>query len=234
MLAVQISIALACAPVAPTAPLIFAEAAVVDHPMITLADVADVSSLPQTIRMRAAALELARFRRPGVLVLPATVVSERLRSQLPALASWLPSGARADVVIRYRAVLAPAPEAGRPTRPCQRVLRAISSGEAVLAGDLEPADCGAEPRAGVFRFDGPAGVLRAVTDIAAEDRVGAVPASALAAVAPGQALYLQTRVGPVTVERAVEVVRAARKGEPVFVRGAEGRVFSVPAPADVR
>lgn len=49
------------------------------------------------------------------------------------------------------------------------------------------------------------------------------------AISPGDHLRLVTVVGPVTIERDVEAVQAAERGDDVFVRSSDGRVFSARA-----
>lgn len=122
------------------------------------------------------------------------------------------------------AVMAGSPPA---PRPCLRALRGVAAGDVALAADFEASPCEAAKEA--FRYDRGARVARLKLDLAAGEVVRG-SRTTLASVRPGQDLFLQVRIGPVTVERKVEVVRAAPVGERITVRGADGRVFSAPAP----
>lgn len=126
------------------------------------------------------------------------------------------------VSLMIGAMGAPAAEAA-----CLRALRPVAEGEPATIADFAPSPCVEADSALIYdRSQRVARVRRAVTE---GDVVRGSPA-VLAAVRPRQALRLQTRIGPVTVERDVEVVRPARGGERVLVRGADGRVFAAPAP----
>jgi hypothetical protein len=110
---------------------------------------------------------------------------------------------------------------------CLRALRPATAGAIAVQDDFEAAPCGGASAA--LGYDRAARVARLRRDVAAGDVVrGAL--SALSAVRPGQKLILQAHVGPVVVERQVEVALPARTGERVVVRGADGRIFSAPAP----
>lgn len=118
--------------------------------------------------------------------------------------------------------------AATPTGPCLAVLHPVSAGALAVRGDFADAPCdGALP---AFRYDRAARTLRAGRDLAPGERVRG-PASLLSVVRPGDHLALRAHVGPVVVEREVEVVEPARAGEKIIVRGADGHVFSAPAPA---
>jgi len=110
---------------------------------------------------------------------------------------------------------------------CLRALRAVTAGEVATAADFTAAPC--ERAGAALAYDRGLRVARLRRDVAAGEVVRG-SSSMLSAVRPGQSLTLQTRIGPVTVERKVEVVRPARGGERVLVKGADGRVFAAPAP----
>ncbi len=114
---------------------------------------------------------------------------------------------------------------------CLRALRPVASGAVALQADFEAAPC--EDAGAALSYDRVARVARLRRDVAAGEVVRGTR-SALSTVRPGQHLILQAHVGPVVVERQVEVVRPARAGERVAVRGADGRIFSAPAPTGAR
>lgn len=110
---------------------------------------------------------------------------------------------------------------------CLRAVRPVAVGAVAVHADFEAASC--EGATAALGYDRAARVARLRRDVAAGDVVRGSRA-ALSAVRPGQKLIVQAHVGPVVVERQVEVVRPARLGERVAVRGADGRIFSAPAP----
>lgn len=122
-------------------------------------------------------------------------------------------------------------EAG--ARPCMRAKEAVLAGSFPLAASFEPAPCTGDEKA-AFRYDRSAKAAVAVRDIATAETVSSLEGSVLAGVRPGQTLYLSARVGVVTVYREVRVVQAALPGRPVFVKGSDGEIFSVPYPASVQ
>jgi hypothetical protein len=110
---------------------------------------------------------------------------------------------------------------------CLRALRPLTAGEIAVLADFEPAACADAPRA--FSYDRAARVARLRRDVATGEVVRG-STSTLSAVRPGQGFTLQAHVGPVIVERRVEVAWPARAGELVMVRGAEGELFAAPSP----
>jgi hypothetical protein len=118
--------------------------------------------------------------------------------------------------------------AGQPAEAaCLRALRALAAGEVAAGADFAVAPC--EKPGAAFAYDRALRVARLRRDVAEGEVVRGAPAM-LSAVRPGQPLTLRTHIGPVVVERQVEVVRPARAGERVLVKGADGRVFAAPPP----
>ncbi|WP_425999076.1 hypothetical protein [Caulobacter sp. DWR1-3-2b1] len=113
---------------------------------------------------------------------------------------------------------------------CLRVARPVAAGVLALDGDFEAAGCrGAEPARRAFRRDRSLGYVVAARDLTPGEILAAPPLRLLAAWRPGQSIRLRVRAGQVTLERSVQVVRPAARGEPVFVRGNDGAVFSASA-----
>jgi hypothetical protein len=191
---------------------------------VRLADVAALGSLPPDLRARAGELEVARFARgQDVLNVPGTRLMERARGQLPALAPWL-SSVQPPMV---RIARAPAEGATRAAPTCLRTLRALEPGEVAVAKDFEAADC--RPGAERLSYDRVNGLARTREGLSAGDLVRGLSPSLLSAVRPGAPLRLRVVVGPVAVEREVEILRPARAAAPIYVRGDDGRVFAAPA-----
>jgi hypothetical protein len=197
----------------------------VTSPVVRLSDVARLEVLPAALRSRAAAIAVARFA-PGQnqISLPGSLIAERARGAMPALSFWTAAldGARIPVV-RLRTQAAASPE---PSATCWRALRSVDAGATVVRQDFEPASCTVGARA--LAYDRPAGLARAGDALDAGDVVRGMPERTFSAVRPGQSLTLRAAVGPVVVERQVEVVRPARAGAAVYVRGDGGDVFAAP------
>ncbi|MBU6267867.1 MAG: hypothetical protein KGN34_10025 [Sphingomonadales bacterium] len=94
---------LAAVAVALSAALAFATDVEFRGERLRLGDVADLSPLPEPIRARAAALELARIRRGAEQVrLPSSWLAAQARARMPLLGAWLPADARAATVTLHR------------------------------------------------------------------------------------------------------------------------------------
>lgn len=97
------------------------------------------------------------------------------------------------------------------------------------AADLAPASCAESPLS-AFAYDDTTGALRSARDLRSGEAVARPPAFALAAIAPGQTVTIRASIGPVVVERDVVALQSARAGQNLFVRSADGQVFTVAAP----
>lgn len=222
--------AVVSAAAAPSADVIFVDGAIAHGREVRLSDVADVSVLPISIRAQAAALVLAHFApRQRQLDISTVRLAERARAQLPILAGYLRADRRV-VTIRLDGVEPHvAPRLATPVS-CIRLLKPIGLGDAPIAGELEPADCGQTTARRAFGYDVSNHVARAVRPLTAGEIVGALPESSVASVRAGDAYTLTARAGPVVVHRRVVAVQSARPGEEMFVAGDDGEVFAAPQP----
>jgi hypothetical protein len=116
---------------------------------------------------------------------------------------------------------------------CMKLVSPVEAGAYPTRADLAPADC-AQPAAAAFVHDRTAGSVRALRDLAAGEIVASVPLSSVAGIRPGQPLVIEAHVGPVVVRRQVEALQAARPGEKLFVKAAEGAPFAIPYPEDAQ
>ena len=192
---------------------------------VALGDIADVTRLPPGLRERAAVLPVARLRAgQGHVVLAARRVAERARALMPALGPWLTDPTDLAVTVRRGG---PTARGATATAACARLERPVAAGAVPAEQDLTPAACGAEPSLDhTLRYDTRIGMVRAARDLKAGETVISPPAFALAQVTAGQRLHVRAQVGSVTVQRDVEAVRTARAGPRLFVRTADGAVFS--------
>jgi len=210
------------------APVVFADTVQVSGPEVRLGELADLAGLPAALRARATQVEVARFA-PGQrqLTLSVETLSASARARLPALAGVLPTPAAGTVTVTRP----PAAQGDPPPirlQACVRLRRPLAADAVLAVDDAEAAVCAAPSAA--FRYDPSLGLARATRNLAPGELVAAPAVAAMASAAPGARLYLATQVGPVRVEREVIVVQPARGGEALFVQGAVGGVFAVPAP----
>lgn len=111
---------------------------------------------------------------------------------------------------------------------CMQAVKTIPAGAIVAVGDFERAACAKSDPA--FRYDARARAIRALRELKRGEVVEAPPASLLPTVRRGEHLVVSATVGPVVVQRDVEALQAASPGERLFVRAADGAVFSVLLP----
>lgn len=117
---------------------------------------------------------------------------------------------------------------------CLRAVHALAPGVVPSADDFAAADCGEDMPATAVRYDGGMHAVRMIRAVDPDEIVPAIRPSMLAAVSPGQTLYLSVKVGPVTVQRKVEALQPANPGQKLFVRAADGQVMSVLYPGDTQ
>ncbi len=218
--------------VAAAAPLDLVSSATVTSPVVTLGDVADLSSLPAGLRERAADLPVAAFR-PGQTQIEFTSakLTRRARTLVPALGQWFAAGGDDVIAVRLEGKLQPA---AVPHAACLEPTRALAAGETVSTQDFRSASCGAEPALPSLRYDARSRAARAVRDLSPGDRIATAPASAFAAVKPGETLNVRTQAGPVVVEREVTALQTGWPGKPLFVRAADGAVLKAILPEDAQ
>jgi flagella basal body P-ring formation protein FlgA len=106
------------------------------------------------------------------------------------------------------------------------VIRALSRGAVAGTRDVAPTPCSAAPVALSLRYDPTIRAMRTTRDLSVGETLPAIPAFALPAIRPGDRLRLVAQVGAVTVERQVTALQAGQAGAPLFVRAADGAVFT--------
>lgn len=106
---------------------------------------------------------------------------------------------------------------------CLQAVAAIVAGAVPARADFREAACPANAP-GMLRYDPRTQAMRTIRDIAAGETIAPVPAGMLPDVRPGDPLFLIAQVGTATVEREVTATQPGRRGQPIFVRTADGRV----------
>ena len=197
-------------------------------PGVALGQVVDVSGLPASIRGRASALTVAAFRRgQDRLNFRSRRLAARAEALMPALRPWLETLADGQITVRR----APSVSASATPPACARMARPVAAGSILTNADLTTAPCGNAVDAATVavRYDRRTQVLRAVRGLQIDETIAAPPPALLADIAPGQHLVLHAKVGPVAIQREVEAIQAGRPGQAIFVKTADGAVFSAPA-----
>ena len=111
--------------------------------------------------------------------------------------------------------------------PCMRATHALAVGAVPTARDFAAIACGDAKPVRVLRYDAAQRAARLMRPLQPGEVIAAVPASMVAAIRPGETLYVQAHVGSVVVQREVEALQPARPGQKLFVRAADGTVMSV-------
>jgi hypothetical protein len=215
-------LAAAGASLGPAAPIAFYAHAQAHAPYVTLADVADLSTLPGAIRHDAGRLRLGVIGPGETKTASIDWLSARTRALMPALRPWLPDRAGAVAISAARS--ADGERAATPA--CLEARVPIPAGAVARRNEFAPAACDGTPHAAAFRFDPRLGVVRTTHELAAGELAPAIDASALAQARPGDHLTIAAIVGPVRVERDVAAVQPQGAERPVFVRAEDGAVFS--------
>ena len=109
---------------------------------------------------------------------------------------------------------------------CVRTVRAITAGSSPAPGDFAPALACRRSAHPNFRYDAVSGAAVATRDLAVGELLPSVAAAVQVVARKGQDLRLRERIGTVTVERGVTAAQAGRAGQRIFVRTADGAVFS--------
>jgi hypothetical protein len=206
---------------------------VIDHDRLFLGDVADLSLLPTGLRARARLIEIARGphgRTEGSVT--DTWLVARARAQMPVLAYWLPEAKGVAIRVTYRSSRQNGGERGAPVsgRRCLVVVEPLRAGESPVPGKFEKAACTTGSVARTFRYDASSQSVRTIRSIDAGEIVPAFAGYDVDAVRRGDQITLVTIAGPVRVERTVEALQSAYKGQKLFARSQDGDVFPVRYP----
>ena len=207
--------------------------AVVAAPIVTLGQVADLRCVPAAFRQRLGVLPVATasFGR-SKMTFSAKALASHVRAITPAARYWFPTPSASTDTVRFALTGHAAPTNG--PSGCVKVLTPVAANSALLQRDIEAAPCGDGPLDRPFRYDRSVGALRALRELSVGEITPRPPQALLSSVRPGDALYVSVAVGPVTVERTVRTLQPSFAHKPVFVRGADGAIFSVPSPELVR
>lgn len=110
---------------------------------------------------------------------------------------------------------------------CFATARDVPQGAVLRAEDLVAVDCREDSTRTRLGYDRAARAPVANAPLAAGTYLGRVAPPSGAMVAPGEQLTLRSSAGPVIIERTVTALQLGRSGGRLFVRDAQGQVFSV-------
>lgn len=199
--------------------------ATVSTPEVHLGDVAAVGILPADLQDKARALLLGRLV-PGqkTAMLAKEEILSRARALMPALGRWLPRTAAGGLAVQYtqRNIGEHAPSQSA----CLRTLHALPAGAPVQDENFAPALCRSKPSP-AFLYDRVTGALRTKRDLASDELVNSYPGRGEGKVYVGQPITLRASVGSATIEHKVQAMQVARPGDRLFVRTSEGLYHSV-------
>lgn len=190
---------------------------------VQISAVASLDCLSGEDAARVSAMVIARLPRGAQrLSLSRTALAALVRRRVPML--------RLGMIEDGRVVLQ------APARPLESEAGCFTAGRDILADalivrdDVEEAPCPAEGGPRYIRYDRSLGVLRAARDIAAGQPLGRMAAPPATALEDGERVRIAIQVGPVRIERDLEVVQSS-DADTVFVRDDAGQVFAQPTSA---
>lgn len=184
---------------------------------LTLADVVSLDCIAEDRRQTLAQLPIATLN-AGAVELTRAGLASLVHRRLPALDVETGDG---DAIVRVTR------RAPSPQRTCYVATAPFAAGEAIGPGALERAPCPDSSTSASVRYDRDHGVMRARANIAPGDNLGPLMAAPVLRAERGETLSLRVAEGPVVIERPVEALQPST-GDAIFVKDAEGHVFSAP------
>lgn len=199
-----------------------------DH-NVRIRDVATLGCVQPNQRQAIGGLVIARLdRNTSEIEISAKAIANLVRRRAPGLTDLTANESPRKLRFRAQAPGEPAP---LRESPCFKASRVISGGQALTSASLAPAECMAAP-AKVLRYDRPAGVLRATTDIPRGAYLGRLAAPPRNSVGAGDTVSVAITRGSVRIARDVRTLQPASGGDRAFVRDEEGNVFAAPIVRD--
>jgi uncharacterized protein YbbK (DUF523 family) len=113
------------------------------------------------------------------------------------------------------------------TAMCLKVLAPVAAHDVPQPSAFAPAPCPLAALESVYRYDGTQGVSVTARAFAPGEIVRAFPEFAASMVRPGDKLELIGASAGVRIERDVTALQAARAGQRLFVKAADGQIISV-------
>lgn len=201
------------------------EAARIDAPdgRLTLADViaADCPALAQTGDLVVAALP----RGTNTVLVSRVALVSLVRRRAPGLAIALPvNGSKDEVELRRteQRDLGAGPS-------CFELTHAVAPQAALTGRDVTMTPCTTARTPLALAYDNRHAIVRAAEASDAGHYLGPLVDLPADLIEQGEALQLRVAAGPVTIARDIVAVQSAHTGETLFVRDADGHIFSAPS-----
>jgi flagella basal body P-ring formation protein FlgA len=122
--------------------------------------------------------------------------------------------------------LALMPGAQASSGTCLRALEAQPADAIPASEKFERNDCPGKRPPSAFRYDAAQGISHLSRAVAKDEIVPAYPEFGEKLVRPGQILSMIVLAGNSRIQRRVQALQAARPGQLLFVRSADGQVLS--------
>jgi hypothetical protein len=213
----------------PDAAIHFRSAVTVAHPTVMLADVAELTALPESIAPRAATVPVMSLARSATAVrVDARRLADSARRAMPMLGPWLANVPAANVDITLLRIS----EANNPSSPsCVTVLADLPVDTSPAVDQFQLARCPADGAVRAWRYDAESHLVRAARAISAGEIVPAPATSRLATVHRGGRVFDTIQLGAVTVTRSGTALADAgpRHAAPVLTGSADIQIWRAPS-----
>jgi len=214
--------------------IVFLPQTKVSDRIVRLGAIADLASVPRSLKDAAAHLEIVRLgSNQDRIDLYVEDLDRRVFALMPDLESWLPVAGKASIEVRFIRPTSAAASSASEKLGCLRVLAPSVRGAFPKDTDFAAAPC-AKVVDHALAYDPHVGVVRAVHDLGLGDIVSGVDRSTLSRLSPGQPVYLETMVGPVKIQRLVRAIQPEKPGRGFFAIAQDGTVVAAPALGDVQ
>ncbi len=187
---------------------------------IRVEDVADLSCLATAERPRVAPLIVAQVRPGETISMRRDALAGLVRRRVPLL----------TIEGDAQTISVSAPVRESPTARCAFAVRNLPAASVLAEADVTRAPCESARQESHTSYDRRSGLLRTTDDVESGDNLGSLAPLPTHVVQTSDPLSLTASVGVARIERRVEAMQDARSGERLFVRDADGRVFSIPLP----
>ncbi|HDR9204611.1 TPA: hypothetical protein QDB48_006026 [Burkholderia vietnamiensis] len=213
----------------PDAAIRFRSTVTVDRPTVMLADVADLTALPESVAQCAATVPVMSLARSATTVrVDARRLATSARRAMPMLGSWLANVPAAKVDITRLRINA----AGNTmSSSCVTVLADLPVDASPSADQIQPSACPGDGTMRTWRYDAELHVVRATRAMTAGEIVPAPAMSRLATVHRGGRVFDTIQVGAVTVTRSGTALADAgpRHAAPVLTGDADVQLWRAPS-----
>ncbi|WP_322081137.1 hypothetical protein [Burkholderia sp. BCC1972] len=213
----------------PDAMIRFRSTVTVDRPTVMLADVADLTALPESVAQRAATVPVMSLARSATAVrVDARRLATSARRAMPMLGSWLANVPAANVDITLLRIT----EANNASSPsCVTVLEDLPVDTSPAVSQIQPAGCPGDGAVRAWRYDAESHVVRTARTMTAGEIVPAPAMSRLATVHRGGRVFDTIQVGAVTVTRSGTALADAgpRHAAPVLTGNADIQIWRAPS-----